>query len=236
MKNGNFENATNWNITGYTSSVSNNIATVNISSTTYHLQVINTGLFIPQGHKYIVSALINPSVAVNNFVVRVNNTTETGIAKNLTANTWNVFQGMSVAGAVETTDFRLYCTNTNLTANSTIQIKEVNVIDLTLLFGPTVADYIYSLETATAGAGVAFFRSLFNKPYYAYNAGTLMSVNTSAHKMTGFNQWDGETEVGAINISTGLPSTSADNRRTKTLCQFCQTQPIAIQTPMRRLE
>lgn len=58
------------------------------------------------------------------------------------------------------------------------------VIDLTIMFGSTVADYIYSLETATAGAGVAFFRSLFSKPYYAYNAGTLISVNTSGHKMT----------------------------------------------------
>ena len=65
-------------------------------------------------------------------------------------------------------------------------------IDLTQMFGSTIADYIYSLETANAGAGVAWFRKLFPNPYYAYDAGTLMSVKTSAHITTGFNQWDEE--------------------------------------------
>lgn len=55
------------------------------------------------------------------------------------------------------------------------------LIDLTQMFGSTIADYIYSLETAQAGAGVSFFKSLFDKDYYAYNAGELISVKTSAH-------------------------------------------------------
>ena len=75
--------------------------------------------------------------------------------------------------------------------------------NLTQMFGSTIADYIYSLEQATAGAGVAFFRSLFPKPYYAYNAGELISVNTDKHITTGFNQWDEETELGYIDNSTG---------------------------------
>ena len=70
------------------------------------------------------------------------------------------------------------------------------VFDLTAMFGSTIADYIYTLETGTAGAGVAFFRKLFPKPYYAYNAGSLESVNTSAHVTTGFNQWDEEWRNG----------------------------------------
>ena len=60
-------------------------------------------------------------------------------------------------------------------------------IDLTQMFGATIADYIYSLETGTPGAGVAWFRNLFPAPYYAYNAGELLSVKTSAHKTTGKN-------------------------------------------------
>lgn len=62
-----------------------------------------------------------------------------------------------------------------------------NVIDLTALFGTTIADHIYSLEQANAGAGVAFFRKYFNKDYYAYNAGELMSVNAVGHKMRDAN-------------------------------------------------
>lgn len=85
------------------------------------------------------------------------------------------------------------------------------VFDLTQMFGPTIADYIYSLEQANAGAGVAWFKKLFNKPYYEYDAGTLKSVEgLQSHDMRGFNAWDEEWEVGGINTS-GEPAT-ADNR------------------------
>lgn len=75
--------------------------------------------------------------------------------------------------------------------------------DLTKMFGSTIADYIYSLEQATAGSGVAYFRSLFPKDYYAYNAGQLMSVKALSHKMVGFNQWNEQHEGGKISTSTG---------------------------------
>lgn len=68
------------------------------------------------------------------------------------------------------------------TANfSAFYLKNIFYIDLTAMFGSTIADYIYSLEQATAGAGVAWFKALFSNDYYAYNAGELMSVKTSAH-------------------------------------------------------
>ena len=57
-------------------------------------------------------------------------------------------------------------------------------IDLTAMFGSTIADYIYQLEQTTAGSGVAFFKSLFPNDYYPYNAGELVSVSgLSAHVM-----------------------------------------------------
>jgi len=92
------------------------------------------------------------------------------------------------------------------------------VFDLTLMFGTEIADYIYAQEQATAGAGVALAKAWagITADYYPYDEGSIKSVEgLTSHKMTGFNQWDGETEVGAINMSTGLPSTSANNRRTK---------------------
>lgn len=66
-------------------------------------------------------------------------------------------------------------------------VKSINIIDLTQMFGSTIADYIYSLEQSAAGAGVSLFKSLFPKDYYAYNAGELMSVKTSARETTGKN-------------------------------------------------
>ena len=86
---------------------------------------------------------------------------------------------------------------------------------LTQMFGSTIADYIYSLEQATAGAGVAWFRKLFPKPYYAYNAGELMSVQAASHEMVGFNQWDEEWEVGRYDTSDGTPILSTTQIRCK---------------------
>ena len=87
-----------------------------------------------------------------------------------------------------------------------------NGFDLTQMFGSTIADYIYSLEQANAGAGVAFFRKLFPKPYYEYNAGELLSVNASAHKMVGFNAWDEEWFTGTISTTTGVNVPSASGQ------------------------
>lgn len=76
---------------------------------------------------------------------------------------------------------------------------KANFFDLTQMFGSTIADYIYSLEQSQAGAGVAWFKKLFPKDYYPYNAGELLSVEgLQSHDTVGFNQWDEEWEVGII--------------------------------------
>lgn len=94
--------------------------------------------------------------------------------------------------------------------------NDIQVIDLTQMFGSTIADYIYRLEQATAGAGVAWFRKLFPADYYPYDAGTLKSVEgVSAHATTGFNQWDEVTELGAINHTTGEDTDSTTALRSK---------------------
>ena len=76
--------------------------------------------------------------------------------------------------------------------------------DLTLALGTTIADYVYSLEQATAGAGVAWLKNHFPRMFSQYNAyepGALESVSgVSAHEMTGFNQWDEEWELGGLTI------------------------------------
>lgn len=106
-----------------------------------------------------------------------------------------------------------------------------NVIDLTQMFGSTIADYIYNLETANAGAGVAWFKKLFPKDYYAYNAGQLMSVKTSAHQMVGFNAWDEEWESGIYNISTGAKQAFSSAIRCKNLIKVLPSTAYYIKAP-----
>lgn len=91
-----------------------------------------------------------------------------------------------------------------------------NLFDLTQMFNTTIADYIYSLEQANAGAGVAWFNKLFPKPYYNYNAGELLSVSDlQSHDMTGFNQWDEEWESGVYNLADGSKVSNPNYIRSK---------------------
>ena len=66
-------------------------------------------------------------------------------------------------------------------------ISRLQLFDLTKMFGSTIADYVYSLGDDGA---YAWFENLFPNIYYANNSGSLMSVNTSAHNMVGFNAFD----------------------------------------------
>ena len=112
--------------------------------------------------------------------------------------------------------FGIFLKNDTLT-NGYGVFKDVQLFDLTAMFGSTIADYIYSLEQANAGAGVAFFRKLFPKPYYEYNAGELKSVEgVSEHVTVGFNQWDEEWEVGGYAGANGQPWNTTDRIRSKT--------------------
>lgn len=54
------------------------------------------------------------------------------------------------------------------------------------MFGSTIADYIYGLETATAGSGIAKLREwgFFTEDYYEYNPGTMRSVEGVSAKVT----------------------------------------------------
>lgn len=89
--------------------------------------------------------------------------------------------------------------------------------DLTALFGPQIADYLYSLEQTTPGSGITKLKEwgYLNKEYYAYTQNVLQVVLPSAKLITGFNLWDEEWELGSINSSTGQNSDSSSNIRSK---------------------
>ena len=72
--------------------------------------------------------------------------------------------GLASLSAVDYTGFKFYA----------------NVIDLTAMLGSTIADYVYSLEQATTGSGVSWFRKYFPEVYYGYSAPTIQSTKVSA--------------------------------------------------------
>lgn len=80
------------------------------------------------------------------------------------------------------TSFTLYVAN-GVSIDVTLYPQ---VFDLTSHFGSsTIADYIYSLEQATEGAGVQWLKDngFLTKDYYPCNPGELISVNTSGKKI-----------------------------------------------------
>ena len=83
------------------------------------------------------------------------------------------------------------------------------VIDLTLMFGPTIADYIYTQEQAAAGAGVALAKALagITADYYPYDAGSIKSVTgLTEHRMTdGNGDVIGEYPLDSTLTLRGLP-------------------------------
>lgn len=96
--------------------------------------------------------------------------------------------------------------NVVMTTSDYVEVTDIMCFDLTLLFGSTIADYVYTLESGTAGAGVAWIARYFPKilgGYYAYAAPALQSVNVEGKKISGFNLWDEEWELGSISASTG---------------------------------
>ena len=201
VKNGNFaEGTTGWSTNNAVEiSASNNTLTATATGANPVLQSsVSAYMNIPKDHVLFFSGVITPNQQ-NASTLRVR------LMKNddeYTSFYYGVPSGTTPVkiNTVRKTNYdlsssrlRIFFDYTSATVGNTYTVNNIQLIDLTQMFGAAIADYIYSLEQANAGAGVAWFRKLFPKEYYAYNAGTLMSVQTSAHNMVGFNAYNSAT-------------------------------------------
>ena len=185
-------------------SYSDGVATITNASSN------NNGIYcacnLVAGHKYLTSCELNAADATTYTIGR--GSSGVYCSKALSANSGFTTLAIVISCiAGGTVQMFVYGAG----AYSNLKAKNFICVDLTLMFGSTIADYIYSLEQATAGAGVAFFKTLFPKPYYAYNAGELKSVKgLVSHDMVGFNAWDGENSAtGKYLDSSGAETTNA---------------------------
>lgn len=208
ISNGNFNGTTNWGTigTGTTISASNNVLTV--SSTTDGNMYASQGFTTKTatGHKYFFNAEAYSDYTSNLIIVyrgggdanRIEFTnTETG--KYVKYNTIFECTNQSVMSQI-----RLL----NRQHSSSNKFKNVYIVDLTLMLGATIADYIYNLESSTAGAGVNYLKSLglLTKPYYEYDNGSIQSVYVKEKKITGKNLVESEIESANINSSGTIVS------------------------------
>lgn len=158
-------------------------------STTLHYgaSIMSSALnAIPLNHVLFV-CVDCASTKADKFRVRIGNTMfwSASVSANTAVRINAIAPFASATLTVYAYDDTLYSTADEIT------FQNWNIFDLTQMFGSTIADYIYSLEQSTPGAGVAWFRKLFPKDYYEYNPGELISVSgVSARESVGFNLFD----------------------------------------------
>lgn len=212
VQNGNFESTSGWTSesVGSTLSVADGVATITHNGTS-DLSPYNPALGIASGYAprgvighlyYIYMEVKSP---ITSFVYFGGN--PTGLLPSnapVTANTWTEVQVLKKMTNL-TTSGNLFAylglyRQTGFPSGGALQFRNINVFDLTQMFGSTIADYIASLEQAHAGDGVAWFKALFGEDYYPYNSGELISVKTSARKTYNADN----VEIGSYPLDSDL--------------------------------
>jgi len=213
VQNGNFVNSDNWIGANDSSfSVSNNIATVTAGQATDNTFIDQVGKSVVYGHKYLISFDIK-SISAGATAFAVFTTYPAVLTKNdgALSNTWETKQFILTPSSSSAVRFRVGARDYSPTGSWQYQLRNVSVTDLTQMFGTAIADYIYSLETGTAGAGVAWVKRYLTKDYYPYSAPTLQNGVASSHETTGFNQFDKSTVVSGKHIDTNATEVSNAN-------------------------
>ena len=220
IQNGNFADTSGWTVNANfngSMSINNNICTLTLNSGEHAR--LNIGILQGYGniythplvlsHKYLLVYDVKPSFALTGFLNRDRYSNRDGtFSASLNIGSWNKVAYTFSATQTASSYLMLCFNNSALTLDSkqTIQIRNVCELDLTAMFGSAIADYVYTLEQATAGSGVAWLQSygFLTKDYYTTNAGTLISVNPSAHKTTNIDitdvSWAGIKKI----VSAGL--------------------------------
>ena len=201
--NGNFgSGVSSWNGRHGTVSASNGVLTVTTteSNTQSGITCANNVGGIRANHKYLFFCEVNSPISSN---LQMSLSGGSPAVYPVVADTWTKAHGIWKYGADFAGAYPYFLIQGNIDSGLQIQFKNLMCFNLTQMFGSTIADYIYTLETNNAGAGVAWFRKLFPKPYYANNTGELMSVNASSHNTVGFNAWDEEWEEGGFDQTNG---------------------------------
>ena len=137
---------------------------------------------LPSGHRILATAIMTvDGTPINNMQVNFGgNIVSTGVKLTNGVPTQIAVIGTQkgTGGGSSYNDFYFYPNGTGGAALNSFTITDFQLFDLTQMFGSTIADYIYTLEQGTKGAGVAWLNTngFFSKPYYPYAAASLQSV------------------------------------------------------------
>lgn len=202
VNHGNFDSSSGWNATF---TVSDGVASASYTSSGSMNSTLYRSASPISGHKFFVSydymcTAANQTRVRYPFVANSINTT---------ANVWARFSFIGIGASGQTS----IGAQSNSVSGATSSYKNFICVDLTLAFGSTIADYAYTLESGNAGDGVAWLKAqgFFKEDYYAYDAGSLQSVETEKAINTGIDPTDIHTyQLGHAKLR-GIPGLDADN-------------------------
>jgi hypothetical protein len=189
-----------------TTSVNNNELLITATSTSGGQGTYTKGTASTQwvvGHK--VLAMCDVKSSTTGFTVRMslaNNTQVKNVVGTITiSSSWQTLSGVCDISE-ETKGTRICCVTSALAIGGTMSVRNVKAIDLTQMFGSTIADYIYTLEQNETGAGVALFKSIYPDDYYEYNTGTNEMVGSREGQTATINL--GQTVYGGtLDVTNG---------------------------------
>ena len=185
---------------------------------TYNSVVIEASL--KSSHVYFVSAKVTYSGSISSLrmfiqvVGSVYGNPAIDIAANSTKKAdWLLRPGVNVAS------FNLGLSNLissqKLTSDDAWSYDNVFAVDLTAMFGATIADALFGYSDKAEAIAKLKEWGFFAKDYYEHDPGTIRSVEgVSAKETVGFNLWDEKWEVGYID-SNGANTASTVNIRSK---------------------
>ena len=168
--------------------VKNQLVSANINTSASTPYAFVQGTQIIQGHKYIMRADFantTGSASITLYVRGASSSSVLAQIKRADAQYIKIFSASASGvsdgtGQPNTGNTWLY----TYIPDGDNTISKVNLIDLTQMFGNTIADYIYTLEQAEAGSGIAKLAEWgFDfSVYHAYDAGSLQSVKLAGKK------------------------------------------------------
>lgn len=213
---GNFSHGTDYvdDLLEATVTASNNVLTVNCTGESSSSSV---GPLLSQGeliktHVYFLTATVKSSSAIgfslnfgrdgSNITWIAGGPTETQVSGD---NAWHTINKIGRLKSDASGYSDGCCTSIYPSQQVTYYVKNVNVFDLTLIFGA-------GNEPSTVEEALALLPSLGQ--YNAYDAGSLVDTTYSAVKSVGVNLFNEQTELGDLNGSNGADY--PDNNRIRT--------------------
>lgn len=177
VQNGNFADSSVWTTTTASLSISSNIATMTASAKDGS---VNQNLTVIDGHKYLITCDIKTTASANSISLDIR-TTSLLRKWNVASSSWQNLS-MIIQGAYYSNGY-IRVIDSRSSGWDAVQIRNVQLVDLTLAFGSTIADHLYSL---TNNSGITKLRDMgfpIDK-YTPYGYG-LYSVKTSGKKIIG---------------------------------------------------